>query len=650
VKTPPLFLVPPAEPVPQPPQQPAPRPSSFYGWTRWWASRLGLAEDDDEVAVDTSPPVPLREVLRRFWPYARRYRHWLWLALFVAAISPSIDAATIWLFKVVVDGVLIPHDLKLFPVLVGAYLALTAAGGTISFVSSYASVWVGENFLLDLRSALFDHLTRLSPFFYERHPLGDVMSRLSTDIGNIENLLISSAASLVSSVTQLLFLSAALIYLRWDLALVALLAAPVFWYTGAHFSRRIRSASREQRRRNGSLSAVAQESLTNIALVQAYGREDREKKRFLSQNRARLIAQMAATRLQALFTPIVDVVEMAGVMVVLGVGTLELAHGRLTLGGLMAFIAYMAQVYGPIRGLAGLSTSVYAASASAERVIEVFDERPAVAELPTAVRLGRATGELRLHRVGYRYPGAEQDTLSELTFGLSPGEVVAVVGPSGAGKSTLVKLLLRFDDPSFGAITLDGRDLRALDLASLRRNIAVVLQDTLVFSGTIRENILFGRPDATERQLLEAARLADLDEFVRDLPEGYDTVVGQQGRRLSGGQRQRLAIARALVRDAPLVVLDEPTAGLDSQAEARVAEPLRRLMVGRTTLVISHSFLTVREATRIVVLESGRMTDQGTHHELVRRSRVYAALYEAAQGEAAAGPPLPMEPRLALVR
>ncbi|MGH3144600.1 MAG: ABC transporter ATP-binding protein [Rubrobacter sp.] len=587
----------------------------------------GAAEEEEGSLVAAAPAVPVGEVFRRFWPHARPYRRWLPLVLIFVALGPAIDLAMTWMYKVLVDGVLVPGNFGLLGWVILAYVGLTLADGIVGFCDQYLSDWVGGRFIVSLRTDFFEHLHSLSLAFFDRQSLGDMMARVTEDVEEIEDLMLSGMASAISYVFQLLFFTAALFYLNWQLALVSLFVAPLFWLLAKHFSRKIKGAAREERRRSGSISAVAEESLSNVALVQAYNRQTDETVRFHRENEGSFFAQMAATRLGALFSPLVNLIELAGIIVVIVFGAYQLSQGRLTIGGLLVFMVLLGQLYNPIRGLSSLLNSFYAASAGAERITEFLDQKPSVEDNSWARPLPPARGIVEFDSVSFGYPGAGTQALEDVSFHVNPGETIALVGASGAGKSTASKLMMRFYDPDSGTIRLDGHDLRDVTLHSLRENVALLLQETLVFDGTVRENIAYGKLGAGEREIESAARAADAHAFIETLPEGYDTAIGQKGRLLSGGQRQRLAIARAMIRDAPILVLDEPTTGLDAESGERVMEPLRRLMGGRTTIVISHNLMTVREASEIVVLEDGRVAERGRHADLLERGGIYTRLY-----------------------
>ncbi|MFF2409067.1 ABC transporter ATP-binding protein [Streptomyces sp. NPDC058092] len=589
--------------------------------------RLLSVADDPDAVVAAAPPVAPREAFRRFWPYTHGGRRWLIPVLVFSMVGPVIDAAEIWLFKAVVDDVLVPRDLRPFLWIALAYTGLIICSGVLGFADDVTSAWVSEHFLLTLRSDVFRHVQGLSLGFFERRRLGDVLSRITGDVDAVETFLLSGVADGLYYVIRLGVFLGLLFYLRWDLTLLALVIVPLFWWAAQRFSRLIKAASRERRRRSGSISAIAEESLGNIALVQAYNRQESEDRRFERESVGKFRAAMASARIRAVYGPVVEAIELAGGLAVMGLGTWKLAQGQLTLGGLLVFLALLGNLYSPIRDLSHLANTFYAASASAERIIELLDQRPQVVEAAHARRIGRARGDIEFHGVCFRYPGTPRWALLDVSFHVTPGTTLALVGASGAGKSTVGKLQLRFYDPDRGSILLDGTDLRDLKLSELRENVAVVLQETLVFHGTVRENIAYGRPGATEADIVAAARAADAHDFIQLLPEGYDTLVGQRGRTLSGGQAQRLAIARAMVRNAPVLLLDEPTTGLDARSGRRIMEPLRRLMAGRTTIVISHNLFTVRDATSTVVLDRGRVVEYGTHEDLLLRGGTYARLH-----------------------
>jgi subfamily B ATP-binding cassette protein MsbA len=572
--------------------------------------RLLIPADDGDQVVAAAPNLGVREIVRRFWPDARPFRKQIALGLLFLLLVPAVETAEIWMFKLVVDEVLVPRELAPLLWIALAYLGLTVLSGLFSFADDYLAAWVGERFLTRLRSRVFDHVQGLSQHTLDGRRLGDLLSRLTSDIQAIEAFMLAGIAEGISALARIAFFGGALFLVNWQLALASLVVAPLFYAAARKFSRLVKHAAREKRRRSGSLSAVAEESLANAALVQSLNRQDAESARFRRQNERIMEAELASARIKGLFTPVGDLIELVGAMVVLGLGTWALTNGDLTLGGLLVFVAYLTQLYGPIRDLGGLSNSVFAAAAGAERVSELLEELPSVTERPDACPLPRVRGRVALENVSFTYPGADRPALDGVSLEVEPGETVAVVGPSGAGKSTLARLLLRFDDPASGRILFDGADLRDVTLASLRENVGLLLQETLLPDVTVREAIAHGRSGATAPDVEAAARAAGAHGFISALPDGYETRLGQRGRRLSGGQRQRIAVARALVRDTPLLVLDEPTTGLDGFAKAALLEPLGALVEARTTILISHDPDVVAQADRVVELRDGRLHER----------------------------------------
>jgi ATP-binding cassette, subfamily B, bacterial len=560
-------------------------------------------QDDDSGLVAAAPSVSPRELLRRFWPFARPYRLAIAAGVLLVALLPAVQAAEIWMFKLVVDEVIAPAELDSLPWIAAAVVALTIVGAVLSFGEDYAWTWAGERFLLDLRATFFSHLQRLSFDTLDRRRLGDLLARLGGDMQAIESFVLGGLGQAISAIARICFFTAALFLLDWQLALYALLLAPPFYLVARRFARLARHASREKRRRSGALSAVAEESIANAALVQSVNGAEHERRRLLREGEGVVDAELAASRISGVFSGMVALVEVAGLLALIGFGTWAIQEERLTIGGLLAFLAYLAQLLRPISDLSHLAASLLAASAGAERVLELLDRRPLVRERPSARVLGRVSGAMDLDHVSFTYPHASEPVLRDFSLRVAPGETVAVTGPSGAGKSTLARLLVRFADPEDGSVRLDGRDLRELSLDSLRDNVTVLLQETMLFDASARENIAFSRPSASTAQIEAAARAAGAHDLIAGLPEGYETRLGQRGRSLSGGQRRRVEIARTLLRDTPVVVLDEPTTGLDAETAGRLIEPLRALIRDRTAILITHDERLLGLADRVVALD-----------------------------------------------
>ena len=530
-----------------------------------------------------------------------------------------ITVIEIGLFKYVVDEVLVPADLGPLLWIGCAYVGLAILSGLLSGASSYLSTWLTHTFLVQLRTRLFAHVLSLPQEVHDRRRLGDSLARVTSDSASVESFMIGRVRSGCSTLLTGCFYLVALFLLDAWLAAASLVVVPVFWFVSHRFSRLIRLSARELRRRGGSLSAITEEHLANAPLVQAFNRQPEVTEQFREENLAIRSASLAATRVRGVFSPIVDLAELVGILSVLVLGTLSLASGRLTLGGLMAFLTLMVQLYRPMRSVASFLPSVLNDAAGCERVMELLDEQPPH-EDPEAQPLPSRRCDVALHGVVVRYPGASRPALAGVSLHLEPGTVVAVVGPSGAGKSTLVKLLLRALDPDDGSVSIGGLDLRRATLHSVREAVALVPQEIALLDTTVRDNIGFARQGASAAEIEQAARAACAEEFILALPKGYDTLVGQRARTLSGGQRQRLSLARAFLRRSQLLVLDEPTTGLDSDSARRVLAPLRGPAArDRTTIVVTHDPIAMEIADRVVTLEEGRVVSDVAVLDAARR-------------------------------
>ncbi|HTI28210.1 MAG TPA: ABC transporter ATP-binding protein [Kutzneria sp.] len=556
----------------------------------------------------TTPVLSTRAVFRRFWPLTRTDRRWLAAGSLLLIAAAACDSVAVSMFATIVDGSLKPGDIDALWRPAGIWAGVAVLSGLLVFGGEYLVARSGERFLLRLRTKVFGHLQRLTPEFFQRRRLGDLIARLTDDVDTVERFVSTGLVQLVTALFGVVFFAGYALILNWQLALAAFVVAPVFAAITRRFARRVNESSREQRALNGDITALLEENLANVTVVQAYNRQATEEKRLLAAGTRMLRANLSIARLGACYAPVVHIAETVCVLGVVALGTWEVAAGRLSLGGVLAFAAILTYIYGPLQQLGQLRVMISSATTGSERIVELLDAEPAIVDSPDAVSMHRAVGRLSLCSVAFSYPDADRPTLVQCTVDVHPGELVAITGASGAGKSTIAKLLLRFHDPDAGTIRLDGVDVRKLTLESLRRNIALVQQETLMFHGTIRDNIAYGRAGATDHDIVQAATDADAHGFVSELPDGYDTVIGQHGHGLSGGQRQRIAIARAMVANAPVLVLDEPTAGLDGEAVDRLIGPLCRLTTGRTTIMITHDPRLTAIADRVLTVTGGHVT------------------------------------------
>jgi len=566
------------------------------------AAALLRPERDVAPLVGEAPPMTIAQVARRFWPDVRPLRWWLLLLVVLLAAAPLIAVLEVLLFQKLVDDVLVPATLGPLLWIAALYVGLNLLSAVLSGTDDYLSTWISQRFLVGLRTQVFGHVLAHPSHVHDRNRLGDTMSRLTSDTAAVESFMIGQFANGTGAVLRLVIYAGALFWLQWQLALVALIAAPLLWWVATHFSRLVKAVSRERRRRAGSLSAVTEERLANAALVQTYNREAEAVADYHRQNLAIASAELVGARIRAVFLPLADLAELVGTLAVIALGTWALATDRLTLGGLMAFLALLVQCYSPLRSLGNLLPALYSATAGVERMVELLDE-PLPEDAPGARDIVNVRGEVELSRVRVRYPGAGRDALHGASFRVAPGELVALVGPSGAGKSTVARLLTRHVEALDGVVRIDGQDLRDLTARSVRDAITLVPQETALMDASIADNIGFGRPGASREEVEEAGRRADADSFVRLLPQGYDTRVGQRGRSLSGGQRQRVAVARALLRDAPVLFLDEPTTGLDAATSRRLLEAVARHRAGRTVIVATHDPVALEYVDRVISLE-----------------------------------------------
>jgi ABC-type multidrug transport system fused ATPase/permease subunit len=588
----------------------------------------------------------------------RPYRATLMIILAAMLVETAMSVAGPWPLKVILDNVVGSHKLApwlddvLRPILSGsskmqiavaaalAALLIAVFGAIAQYIANYYTNSVGQWVANDLRQRTYHHLQQLSLSYYDSHETGTLLSTITSDVQTIQNFASSSTLGIVVDLLTIIVMLFIMFALNWDFTLIAVAVTPFMLLLVSRFKKAVKKATHEVRKEQSKMVSVVEQGLQSMRVVKAFGRQDLAEQELADVSKATVEASLKARRVKAMLSPIVSVTVALCTAVVLWRGSALILAGAMTAGALTVFLSYLNKFFKPVQDLATMTNSIAQAAVGVERIRGILDADNIIPEHPNAREPEKLAGEIEFEHVAFAYD-AESPVLTDVNFHIKAGQMVGVVGPTGGGKSTIVSLIPRFYDPTAGTVKIDGSDIREYKFKGLRDQIGYVLQETVLFAGSVRDNIAYGHPGVTEEQIIEAAKLANADEFITRMAHGYDTMVGERGETLSGGQRQRIGIARAIIRDNPILILDEPTAALDTESERLVIEALERLMKGRTVITIAHRLSTIRDADKIIVLKGGVVAEEGSHDELIARDGVYAELYRIQFNSAQATPAAP---------
>lgn len=582
-----------------------------------------LAESEEEIKIQTS----VWKIYKRLVRYVFKHKKQVFLAFIAICAVSLLNFSIPQLTRIVIDDVIVNKDYGLLLWVSVAIISIAVLLGVFNFIGTYMMSVVGQSTIYDIRNQMYRHMQDLSMSFFENRRTGELMSRITNDVNTLQQLITSGVIQIFKDLLVFVVVLVYLLYADYMLTLLLLTTFPVMILSTKFFAKKIRGAYKEVQEQIANVNDHLQDTLSSMKLIKSFSNEDYETNRFEKRNYNSMKANIKAVKFWASYSPVIELLNQVGRVIILVFGAYRAISGAITVGELVAFTAYLRMLQQPVRSFSRVINVVQQAAAASERIFEIIDTQVEVVEKENAVELPRIKGNIQLENVYFSYKSSDT-VLKNLNLTIEPGQTIALVGPSGAGKSTVTNLIARFYDPQEGRVRIDGYDVKDVTLKSLRGQMGMVTQEVLLLNGSVRDNIAYGKPDATMEEIERAARMANAHEFIMQLPKGYDTQIGERGIKLSGGQRQRLSIARALLKDPSFLILDEATSSLDTESEHLIQEALAVLLKNRTSLVIAHRLSTIQNADRIVVIDNGEIVEEGKHTELLALGGKYAQLYE----------------------